>query len=106
VEDTSGATVPFSLSSAMAQPAGPSQPGMVPTILGVLALHYLMALLVIQSGTRLYRLLLLPLAVGLPYHAASTYDVSGGDPEWQSHGYNFAVRAIQKALCVLNPARW
>jgi hypothetical protein len=69
-----------------------SQPGMVPTILAVLLLHYVMALLVISPGTRPYRLGLLPLAIGLPYFAASTFDASGGDPEWKSHGYNFVVR--------------
>lgn len=67
------------------------QRGLVPTVMAVLLLHYIMAVLVLLPRTRAIRLGLLPLALGLPYYAATAYDVSGGDPEFQSHGYNYTV---------------
>jgi hypothetical protein len=62
-------------------------------VLVVLFLHYFMAVLVLLPETRPLRLAMLPIALGLPYYAATRYDVSNGDLEFQSHGYNYTVRS-------------
>ncbi|KAH7885712.1 hypothetical protein F5I97DRAFT_1808491 [Phlebopus sp. FC_14] len=69
-------------------------------VLPVMFLHYSMAVLVQLKGTAMYRTALLPILFWSAYHAASSVDISGGDPmQVQTNAtfitqlFSFAMRA-------------
>ena len=61
-------------------------------ILPAYLVYYAMAVLVLQPGTRIQRMCLLPVGLGLLYHGAIAYDMSGGVDTMNHWNYGHGVR--------------
>ena len=55
--------------------------------------YFLMAMLVLKPGTRIYRLALLPIALYAAFKAATMYDHSSGDPTQAFQNFGQCVSA-------------